>query len=118
MYFMLIEVNNELLKMAIFSFVPALKGTCCVPLLLLSRIHHVVQNFNNDNLSFRKLGINSVQMRPVSPCYTSGRGRLIFLGLGHYTMSLDASGQCLSPDVSGQCLSRDVSERCLSPDGN
>jgi len=32
MYFMLIEVNNELLKMAIFSFVTALKGLiqpCC-----------------------------------------------------------------------------------------
>ena len=50
-------------------------------------IHHVVQNFNNYNLSFRKLGINTVQMRPVSACYTSGRGRLIFLGLGHDTTS-------------------------------
>ena len=64
MYFMLIEVNNELLKMAIFSYVPALKGL----------IHHVVENFNNDNLSFQKLDIHTVQMRPVSACYTSGRG--------------------------------------------
>ena len=64
MYFMLIEVNNEFLKMAIFFDVPALKGL----------IHHVVHNFNNCNLSFQKLDIQTVQMRPVSACYTSGRG--------------------------------------------
>ena len=38
--------------MAIFSYVPALKGL----------IHHVVQNFNNYNLSFQKLDIHTVQM--------------------------------------------------------
>ena len=50
--------------MAIFSYVHALKGL----------IHHVVQNFNNYNLSFQKLDIHTVQMRPISACYTSGRG--------------------------------------------
>ena len=64
MYFMIIEVNNELLKMAIFSYVPTLTGL----------IHHFVQNVNNYNLSFQKLHIRTVQMRPVSACYTSGRG--------------------------------------------
>ena len=50
--------------MAIFFDVPALKGL----------IHHVVQNFNNYNLSFQKLDIHTVQMRPASACYTTGRG--------------------------------------------
>ena len=37
-------------------------------------IQHVVQSCYNYNLTFRKLEIHTVKMRPISACYTSGRG--------------------------------------------
>ena len=37
-------------------------------------IQHVVQSCYNYNITFRKLEIHTVKMRPISACYTSGRG--------------------------------------------
>ena len=37
-------------------------------------IQHVVQSCYNYNLTFRKLEIHAVKIRPISACYTSGRG--------------------------------------------
>ena len=53
-------------------------------------IQHVVQSCYNYNLSFRKLEIHTVKMRPISACYTSGRGNSLnraLFGLRplHYT---------------------------------
>ena len=48
-------------------------------------IQHVVQSCYNYNLTFRKLEIHTVKMRPVPACYTSGRGAPHFLGFGRCT---------------------------------
>ena len=50
-------------------------------------IQHVVQSCYNYNLTFRKLEIHTVKMRPLSACYTSGRCNSIepFLGFGRCT---------------------------------
>ena len=45
-------------------------------------IQHVVQSCYNYNITFRKLEIHMVQMRPISACYTSGRGARHFVGIG------------------------------------
>ena len=45
-------------------------------------IQHVVQSCYNYNITFRKLEIHTVTMRPISACYTSGRGSRHFLGIG------------------------------------
>ena len=37
-------------------------------------IQHVVQRCYNYNITFQKLEIHTVKMRPISACYTSGRG--------------------------------------------
>ena len=50
-------------------------------------IQHVVQSCYNYNITFRKLEIHSVNMRPISACYTSGRGARHFLGIGRCTIS-------------------------------
>ena len=49
-------------------------------------IHHVVQSCYNYNITFRKLEIHTVKMRPISACYTSGRGARHFLGIGRCTI--------------------------------
>ena len=50
-------------------------------------IQHVVQSCYNYNITFRKLEIHTVKMRPISACYTSGRGARHFLGIGRCTIS-------------------------------
>ena len=50
-------------------------------------IQHVVQSRYNYNLTFRKLEIHMVKMRPVPACYTSGRGAPHFFGFGRCTIS-------------------------------
>ena len=52
------------MKKLLFSNVSVNKGL----------IQHVVQSCYNYNLTFRKLDIHTVNMRPISACYTSGRG--------------------------------------------
>ena len=52
------------MKKLLFSHVSVNKGL----------IQHVVQSCYNYNLTFRKLEIHTVKMRPISACYTSGRG--------------------------------------------
>ena len=37
-------------------------------------IQHVVQSCYNYSITFRKLDIHTVNMRPISDCYTAGRG--------------------------------------------
>ena len=49
-------------------------------------IQHVVQSCYNYNITFRKLEIHTVKMRPISACYTSGRGARHFLGIGRCTI--------------------------------
>ena len=49
-------------------------------------IQHVVQRCYNYNITFRKLEIHTVKMRPISACYTSGRGARHFLGIGRCTI--------------------------------
>jgi len=39
-------------------------------------IRHVVHNFCNYNIIFRKLDILPVKVIPISTCYTSGRGTI------------------------------------------
>ena len=48
-------------------------------------IQHVVQSCYNYNITFRKLEIHTVKMRPISACYTSGSGARHFLGIGRCT---------------------------------
>ena len=55
-------------------------------------IQHVVQSCYNYNITFRKLEIHTVKMRPISACYTSGRGNSLNRALFelrplHYYMS-------------------------------
>ena len=52
------------MKKLLFSHFSVIKGL----------IQHVVQSCYNYNLTFRKLEIHTVKMRPISACYTSGRG--------------------------------------------
>ncbi|KAG1677529.1 putative bifunctional UDP-N-acetylglucosamine transferase and deubiquitinase ALG13 [Nymphon striatum] len=47
--------------------------------LFQGQLYPVVLNFNNYNVSFQKLGIHKVQMKPVSSCYTAVRGKSISL---------------------------------------
>ena len=49
-------------------------------------IQHVVQSCYNYNITFRKLEIHTVKMRPISACYTSGRGARHFLDIGRCTI--------------------------------
>ena len=49
-------------------------------------IQHVVQSCYNYNITFQKLEIHTVKMRPISACYTSGRGARHFLGIGRCTI--------------------------------
>ena len=65
------------MKKLLFSHVSVNKGL----------IQHVVQSCYNYNLTFWKLEIHTVKMRPVPACYTSGRGASHFLGFGRYTIS-------------------------------
>ena len=62
-------------------------------------IQHVVQSCYNYNITFRKLEIHTVKMRPISACYTSGRGARHFLGIGRCTI---ASGSCSDVFVYGK----------------
>ena len=54
-------------------------------------IQHVVQSWYNYNLTFRKLEIHTVKMRPVPACYTSGRGAPHFLGFGRCTSNAEST---------------------------
>ena len=49
-------------------------------------IQHVVPGCYNYNITFRKLEIHTVKMRPISACYTSGRGARHLLGIGRCTI--------------------------------
>ena len=54
-------------------------------------IQQVVQSCYNYNIAFRKLEFHTVKMRPISACYTSGRGARRFLGIGRSTNSRSIS---------------------------
>ena len=56
-------------------------------------IEHVVQSCYN-YITFRKLEIHTVKMRPISACYTSGRGARHFLGIGRCTIKTLNDGAC------------------------
>ena len=63
-------------------------------------IQHVVQSCYNYNITFLKLEIHTVKMRPISACYTSGRGARHFLGIGRCTNSVVTYLNTLSNDVT------------------
>ena len=54
----------QIIKKLFFSHVSVNRGL----------IQHVVHSCYNYNITFRKLAIHTVKMRPISACYTSGRG--------------------------------------------
>ena len=54
----------QIIKTFFFSHVSVNKGL----------IQHVVQHCYNYNITFWKLEIHTIKMRPISACYTSGRG--------------------------------------------
>ena len=59
-------------------------------------IQHVVQSCYNYNLTFRKIEIHTVKMRPISTCYTSGRGNSINRALfGLRPLHYIVQGLCL-----------------------
>ena len=70
--------RKQIIEKLFFSHISVNKGL----------IQHVVQTDYNYNLTFLKLEIHTVKMRPISACYTSGRGAPHFLGLGRYTIVL------------------------------
>ena len=80
----LISPRKQIIKKLFFSHVSVNKGL----------IQHVAQRCYNYNITFRKLEIHTVKMRPNSACYTSGRGNSLFeLRPLHYycTSALKAS---------------------------
>ena len=72
----LISPRMQIIKELFCSHVSVNKGL----------IQHVVQSCYNYNITFRKLEIHTVKMRPISACYTSGRGARHFLVIGHCTI--------------------------------
>ena len=84
-------------------------------------IQHVVQSCYNYNITFRKLEIHTVKMRPISACYTSGRGARHFLGIGRCTITLIylslvfcTSTICVSPSPRSMSACHPRFHKCLA----